>query len=138
MYKSYTVKQLLFTFLNHEKLHKLDQFQPSVQQDGLLKLLDDLSHKIANLSTKQLTLQQSVQNISSTTTDSTTQMETNSSFPFSSYGGALGIVNEMSDKHPRKHNIFVYNVTDCSDHKTDIETFKTLSSDAFKLDVNIT
>ena len=51
----YCIKQLLFTFLNHEKLDKPDQSQPTVQQEGLSKQLDDLSQKIGDLSTKQLT-----------------------------------------------------------------------------------
>ena len=132
------IKQLLFTFLNLEKLDKPDQSQPIVQQEGLSKQLDDLSQKIADLPAKQLTLQQSVQNISSSITDSTTQMETNLSSPVSSPGGALDIVDEMADRDRRKHNIAVYNLTEGNDRKTDIETFKALSSGVFKLDVNIT
>ena len=85
-----------------------------------------------------MTLQQSIQNISSSITNSTTQMETNLSLPVSSSGGALDIVDEMSDRDCRKHNIVVYNLTEGNDCKTDIETFKALSSGVFKLDVNIT
>lgn len=65
-------------------------------------------------------------------------METNLSLPVSSSSGALDIVDEKADRDRRKHNIVVYNLTECSDRKTDIETFKALSSDVFKLDVNIT
>ena len=65
-------------------------------------------------------------------------METNLSLPVSSSGGTLDIVDEMADRDRRKHNIVVYNLTESNDRKTDIETFKVLSSDVFKLDVNIT
>lgn len=50
------IKQLLFTFLNRDKLDKPDQSQPIVRQEGLSKQLDNLSQKFADLSAKQLTL----------------------------------------------------------------------------------
>ena len=54
-----------------------------------------------------------------------------------SSNAALSIVDELTDRERREKNIVVYNLTECSDRKTDIETFKALSNNVFKLDVNI-
>ena len=51
------------------------------------------------------------------------------SVPPSGSTTALDIVDEMADRDLRKHNIVVYNLTERNDRKTDIETFKALSSD---------
>ena len=92
--------------------------------------------KIADLSAKQQTLHQSIQNISSTT-DAINQMETNSDLPSTSPGSALDIVDELADRDCRKYNIVVYNFTEVNDRKADIESFKTLSNSVFKLDIGI-
>ena len=55
------IKQLLSTFLNHDKLDKPDQSQPIVQQEGLSIQFDDLSQKNTDLSAKDVTLQLSIQ-----------------------------------------------------------------------------
>ena len=57
------IKQLLFTFLDQDKLDKPDNSHLVVQQEDLSKYLDDLSLKIADLSAKQQTLHQSIQNM---------------------------------------------------------------------------
>ena len=105
------IKQLLFTFLDQDKLDKPDNSHLVVQQEDLSKNLDDLSLKIADLSAKQQTLHHSIQNISSTT-DAINQMETSSDLPSTSPGSALDIVDEMADRDCRKHNIVVYNFTE--------------------------
>ena len=64
--------------------------------------------KIADLSAKQQTLHQRIQNISSTT-DAINQMETDSDLASTSPGSALDIVVEMADRDHRKYNIVVYN-----------------------------
>ena len=108
------IKQLLFTFLDQDKLGKPDNSHFVVQQEDLSKYLDDLSLKIADLSAKQQTLHQSIQNISSTT-DTINQMETNSDLLSTSSRSALDIVDEMADRDRRKHNIVVYNFTEGND-----------------------
>ena len=47
-------------------------------------------------------------------------------------------MDEMADRDRRKHNIIVYNLTEYNDCKADIETFKALSDNTFKLDIGIT
>ena len=118
------------------KLGKPDNSHFVVQQEDLSKYLDDLSLKIADLSAKQQTLHQSIQNISSTT-DAINQMETNSDLLSTSSRSALDIVDEMADRDRRKHNIVVYNFTEGNDQKADIESFKTLSNSVFKMDISI-
>ena len=89
------------------------------------------------LQNTELTLQQNIQNILLLPILYITQTETNSSLPVSSSGGALDIADEMADRDRRKHNIVAYYLTEGNDRKTDIISFKALSSDVFKLDVNI-
>ena len=90
------------------------------------------------LQNTELTLQQNIQNILLLLPILyTTQTETNSSLPVSSSGGALDIADEMADRDRRKHNILAYYLTEGNDRKTHIILFEALSSDVFKLDVNI-
>ena len=56
-------------------------------------------------------------------------MEINLSLTVSSSAGTLDIIDKMADRDCRKHNVVVCNLTEHNDHKTDIETFKALSSD---------
>ena len=67
--------QLLFTYLDHDKLDK-----PTLLYNR--RTYQNILMTIADLSAKQLTLQQSIQNKSSSITNSTThdQMETNSHY----------------------------------------------------------
>ena len=133
----YCIKQLLFTFLNHDKP---DQSQPTVQQEGLSKQLDDLSQKIADLSTKQLT--QFATKCSKHIFFYYLFYYSNGN-KFMSLQLHLQVLWTLSIKWligtaESQHNVVVCNLTEHNDHKTDIETFKALSSDALKLDVNIT
>ena len=50
---------------------------------------------------------------------------------------ALDIVDEMTDRERRKLNLVVYNFSEKSERKADIEVFQALSSDVFKLTVTI-
>jgi len=51
---------------------------------------------------------------------------------------ALGIVDEMRDREHRKLNMVVYNFSEKSERKADIQAFRALSFEVFKLDVSIT
>ena len=79
------VKQIVFQHFNN-KLDKPDHSHLTVE--GLSKHFDDLSLKIVDLSAKPLTLQPSIQNISSSFMDFATQMELNSHVPVFSSGNA--------------------------------------------------
>ena len=101
---------------------------------SLQKSMDEVSLKIKELSIQNNNLQMEID----TTSESLSAPVQPKSFASSaSSNAALSIADELADRERRKKNIVVYNLTECSDRKTDIETFKALSNNVFKLDVNI-
>ena len=94
--------------------------------------MEEVSLKINELSIQNNNLQMEID----TTSESLSAPVQPKSFTSStSSNTALSIADELADRERRKKNIVVYNFIECSDRNTDIETFKALSNNVFKLDV---
>ena len=96
------------------------------------KQLDDHSQKIDDLANKQLSLESSLQAMSSQCTEPAAYMETDGpSQPSTrSPSSALNVADELNDREHRKFNLVVYNFLEGRDRKADIKAL-------FKLELSI-
>jgi len=79
------------------------------------KQLDDLSQKIDDLANKQLSLESSLQTISSQFTVLSLETDRPLQPSNQSPSSALDVTDEMSDRECRKFNLMVYNFSEDSD-----------------------
>jgi len=145
------IKQLLYTCFTGEtqsteheeyltkQIDSLTEKVADLSQNCVPKQFDDLSKKIDDLVNKQLSLESSLQTMSSQFIEPATNMETDGPSQSSnqSPSNALDVADEMSDRERRKFNLVVYNFLEGTDRKADIKAFHTLSMDVFKLDLSI-
>ena len=123
-----SIHKALFPFDNSET----DETEPlMLEQNAIRKEISDLSAKVNALCSMNENLEKEIK---STTASSIAQ----SSVPNTqSTSAALSVIDEISDRNRRKNNLIMYNYPEGADLSADKESFISLCSTVFDLNVEV-